>query len=254
MCFRPGSFCFRTVSHQNICKSVCGNSNLHFITLDPSLLSHKCQHMMGKILWWKCIHWGKSLKTQFLKFFSFLRRVSIESPTASKMSQAKTISHKVFPIPHYLTTWPPDYLTIWLFDDYLTIWSPDGASYSRVRREGRLIILVTDWPLAYSATNIIFVPCVFLHFWTFDSLDDWLTDPPSSSVTQEFSNYCDDWRHKVCTWLSFVLKDESANDVGGCKDIWNSNIRASISWLLSKLMLTIFNEFCCTFRSNWRKH
>ena len=124
MCFRPGSFCFRTVSHQNICKSVCGNSNLHFITLDPSLLSHKCQHMMGKILWWKCIHWGKSLKTQFLKFFSFLRRVSIESPTASKMSQAKTISHKVFPIPHYLTTWPPDYLTIWrLFDYLVTGWS-----------------------------------------------------------------------------------------------------------------------------------
>ena len=124
MCFRPGSFCFRTVSHQNICKSVCGNSNLHFITLDSSLLSHKCQHMMGKILWWKCIHWGKSLKTQFLKFFSFLRRVSIESPTASKMSQAKTISHKVFPIPHYLTTWPPDYLTIWrLFDYLVTGWS-----------------------------------------------------------------------------------------------------------------------------------
>ena len=124
MCFRPGSFCFRTVSHQNICKSVCGNSNLHFITLDPPLLSHKCQHMMGKILWWKCIHWGKSLKTQFLKFFSFLRRVSIESPTASKMSQAKTISHKVFPIPHYLTTWPPDYLTIWrLFDYLVTGWS-----------------------------------------------------------------------------------------------------------------------------------
>ena len=89
----------------------------------PSL-SHKCQHMMGKILWWKYIHWGKSLKTQFLKFFSFLRRVSIESPTASKMSQAKTISHKVFPIPHYLTTWPPDYLTIWrLFDYLVTGWS-----------------------------------------------------------------------------------------------------------------------------------
>ena len=43
-----------------------------------------------------------------------------------------------------------------------------------------------------------------------------MIDPPSPSVTQEFSNCCDDWRHKVYTWLSFVLKDESDNDVGGC--------------------------------------
>ena len=150
-----------SVTKTSASQAVCGNSNLHFITLGPSLLSHKCQHMMGKILWWKCIHWGKSLKTQFLKFFSFLRRVSIESPTASKMSQAKTISHKVFPIPHYLTTWPPDYLTIWrLFDYLVTGWSELQPCKARGSSD-----YPSDWltPCLLCHQYNICTLCVFAH-------------------------------------------------------------------------------------------
>ena len=256
---QPGSFCLRAVSQQNICKSMCGNwkspvynswSPFSFLT---NVITRRrkyfekdepigIQAWKSKKIWYN--PWNSSLFSQMSPQWAWnhllLPKWVNRKPLVTRFSQ-------------FLIIWLLGRRTIWLFDDYLTIWSPDGASYSRVRREGRLIILVTDWPLAYSATNIIFVPCVFLHIWTFDSPDDWLTDPPSPSVTQEFNNYCDDWRHKVCTWPLFVLKDESANDVGGCEDIWNS-VRVFISWLLSKLMLTIFNEFCCTFRSNWRQH
>ena len=128
-----------------------GIENPLFITLDPpsSFLTHVT---MWKILWGRGTNRksglekeDKSTLIQFLKFFSFLTDVTttvIESPTAAEMSQPKTISHKVFPIPHYLTTWPtpesPDYLTIWLFGDRMEV---------RVRREVGLIIPLTDWPL-----------------------------------------------------------------------------------------------------------
>ena len=128
-----------------------GIENPLFITLDPpsSFLTHVT---MWKILWGRGTNRksglekeDKSTLIQFLKFFSFLTDVTttvIESPTAAEMSQPKTISHKVFPIPHYLTTWPtPDYLTIWLFGDRMEV---------RVRREVGLIIPLTDWPLLAS--------------------------------------------------------------------------------------------------------
>ena len=132
-----------------------GIENPLFITLDPpsSFLTHVT---MWKILWGRGTNRksglekeDKSTLIQFLKFFSFLTDVTttvIESPTAAEMSQPKTISHKVSPIPHYLTTWPtPDYLTIWLFGDRMEVC---------VRREVGLIIPLTDWPLLGWTTYI----------------------------------------------------------------------------------------------------
>ena len=123
---QPGSFCLRAVSQQNICKSMCGNwKSPVYNSSSPSPFSqmspHNVEMTLRKINQWE-IMLGKSQIKQFSKFLSFLRDVTttgIESPTAAKMSQPKTISHKVFPIPHYLTTWPPDYLTIWRLFDYL---------------------------------------------------------------------------------------------------------------------------------------
>ena len=142
-----------------------GIENPLFITLDlPSPFSQMSSHdventlrkmnqlesRLGKV--------RKSTLIQSLKFLSFLTDVTttgIESPTAAKMSQPKTISHKVFPIPHYLTTWPSDYLTIWrLFDYLVTGWRELEPCKARVgSREGTLIIPMTDWPLAYTAPS-----------------------------------------------------------------------------------------------------
>ena len=152
---QPGSFCLRSVSHQNICKSMCGNWKAHvYNSWSPSTVSHRCHHIMWKQSLMKMNHWifglEKSLQYDSWKFFSFLRdvtRTGIESPTAAKMSQPKTITHKVFSIPHYLTTWPA---TIWLFDYLVTGWRELQSCVRREEGPGRasLIILVTDWPLA----------------------------------------------------------------------------------------------------------
>ena len=159
-----------------------GIENPLFITLDPpsSFLTHVT---MWKILWGRGTNRksglekeDKSTLIQFLKFFSFLTDVTttvIESPTAAEMSQPKTISHKVFPIPHYLTTWPtPDYLTIWWPDggpckarggsDYPAHWLTSSC-LSLVRHLSNVHI----WPglvITHVHTLIIFLAhCVLLH-------------------------------------------------------------------------------------------
>ena len=113
------------------------------------------------------IRFGK--RRQILKFVSSLTDVSttvIESPTAAEMSQPKTISHKVFPIPHYLTTWPTP--------DYLTIGWPDGGSCKA--RGGSLIIPLTDWPLLACTTPS----------WLVCTSDDW-------HVPLAYSVQCSAW-------------------------------------------------------------
>ena len=154
-----------------------GIENPLFITLHlPSpfsqMSSHDVENTLRKMnqLEFRLGKVRKSNLIQSLKFLSFLTDVTttgIESPTAAKMSQPKTISHKVFPIPHYLTTWPSDYLTIWrLFDYLVTGWREVELCKARVGSwEGTLIIPMTDCPLP---TLQLFVGSpIFLHIWPF---------------------------------------------------------------------------------------
>ena len=175
------------------------------------------------------------------------------------MSQPKTISQKVFPIPHYLTTWPPDYLTIWrLFDYLVTGWRELEVCKARGGFErGQsdypahwltpcllciALCNLSSWLLYKSAHLTMFWThkCTFLQlavcFWLFC----WLTDPwrtvcvctyvASGLVWHIFverasslSNYYQlgDWRLKVSVWLSSLLNDGPANVVLRCKDITN---------------------------------
>ena len=187
-----------------------GIENPLFITLDlPSpfsqMSSHDVENTLRKMnqLEFRLGKVRKSTLIQSLKFLSFLTDVTttgIESPTAAKMSQPKTISHKVFPIPHYLTTWPSDYLTIWrLFDYLVTGWRELELCKARVgSREGGHPDYPDDWltPCLHCTLSL-----VLLYFCTSDHFRR------KGRRALRLSNYLDDWRRRVNVWLSAILND-----------------------------------------------
>ena len=121
---QPGSFCLRSVSHQNICKSMCGNWKAHvYNSWSPPQFLTDVTTLCGNNLWWRWtieyLAW-KDHSNMILKILLFSQRCHQNGHRITYCRQDEStedhysqgfLNSSLF---DYLAS---DYLTIWLFGD-----------------------------------------------------------------------------------------------------------------------------------------